>query len=633
MTAWSDLSGFVQRNKPAAIATAVAVSAATGLGLYYMYNSQQQFATSSATATAATSSDGTQTSGDKKKKKKNKKKKAAMNGEKSPSPVADATGGAGDASPTALHGFALTRNSPESPAYPLIPDESALESASPETRKALAASFKAAGNYEYQKKSLDAALKLYSSAITCDPSDPIFYSNKAACYAAQDKHAQVVVETSKALDIKDDYLKCLTRRAVAYEKLQQYPDAVLDYTAACILSDFNDKSLNQAVDRTLRLNSERLAKTDEYSKNDTLPSHSFCAAYLSSFGPRELPESVTNAPEDTPEYDMKLAFDALKNQTSESYEQAMGLFNSAVSKFSKMEDEKQNPNAEAYALALEYRATFLFLLNNVDDALSDIERSIALHPTVQAYVKRSSVHMERGNITSANQDFEAALKLNPDSADVYYHRAQIAFLTQDFEAAIKDYKKSVELDPNFLFSHIQLAVSQYRHGSSTDALKIFQNLLTKFDDSSDVHNYYAEVLLDQGQADAAIVEFNKAIEIESKKSTGSLNVLPMVNKALAVFSKTQDISAADELCRKAVTLDPASDVALSTLAQLCLQQSKVEEAVDLFERTAKISRTEAERIQALSFAGAAKTQLRITGERPTLRARLEYLTRQQQQMA
>lgn len=628
MTAWSDLSGFVQRNKPAAIATAVAVSAATGLGLYYMYNNSASL-TGFGSATSPQSADNVAgaASSDKKKKKKKNKKNKSKDSEKSPSPVPEPS------TETSLHGFALTRDAPDAPAYPVIPDDSVLSSASEETRKSLASSFKAAGNHEYQKKNFDAALKHYSDAIKCDPKDPIFYSNKAACYAAQEKHAQVVHETTKALEIKDDYIKCLSRRAVAYEKLQQYPDAVLDYTAACILTDFADKTLNNAVDRNLRLNSEKLAKTDAYSKSDKLPSHSFCSAYLASFGPRDLPASIENAQENTPEYDMKLAFAALKEQTSESYEQAMNLFNSATTKFSSLEEEKHELDAEAYALALEYRSTFRFLTNNVDDALSDIDRSLKLHPTVQAYVKRSSVHMERGNITSANQDFEAALKLNPDSADVYYHRAQIAFLTQDFEAAIKDYKKSVELDPTFLFSHIQLAVSQYRHGSSSEALKIFNDLLAKFENSSDVHNYYAEVLLDQGQVDRSVEEFDKAIALETKKPNGAINVLPMVNKALAVFSKTQDIAAADALCRKAVALDPASDVAVSTLAQLCLQQNKVEEAVELFDKTAKLSRTEGERVQALSFAGAAKTQLRITQERPALRARLEYLTRQQQMTA
>jgi import receptor subunit TOM70 len=77
-------------------------------------------------------------------------------------------------------------------------------------------------------------------------------------------------------------------------------------------------------------------------------------------------------------------------------------------------------------------------------------------------------------------------------------------------------------------------------------------------------------------------------------------VLPFVNKALALFQWKQDAIAAEELCRQALEIDPECDVAIATLAQLSLQQGKIQEAIGWFEKSAKCARTEGELIGALT---------------------------------
>ena len=78
------------------------------------------------------------------------------------------------------------------------------------------------------------------------------------------------------------------------------------------------------------------------------------------------------------------------------------------------------------------------------------------------------------------------------------------------------------------------------------------------------------------------------------------NVLPLVNKSLAIFQWKQDIPVAEALCREALDIDPDCDVAVATLAQLSLQQGKIDEAIKWFEKSAKLARTEAELINAIT---------------------------------
>jgi tetratricopeptide (TPR) repeat protein len=75
----------------------------------------------------------------------------------------------------------------------------------------------------------------------------------------------------------------------------------------------------------------------------------------------------------------------------------------------------------------------------------------------------------------------------------------------------------------------------------------------------------------------------------------------MVNKGLALFQWKQDIGAAESSCREALAIDDECEAAVATLAQLALQQGRVEEAVGLFERQAELARSEPELVNALTY--------------------------------
>lgn len=74
------------------------------------------------------------------------------------------------------------------------------------------------------------------------------------------------------------------------------------------------------------------------------------------------------------------------------------------------------------------------------------------------------------------------------------------------------------------------------------------------------------------------------------------------------------------------SVDPDSDIAVGTMAQLLLQQGKVAEALKYFERAAELSRTEGEVINAISYAEATRTQLEVQQKYPQLAARLQSMS-------
>lgn len=80
----------------------------------------------------------------------------------------------------------------------------------------------------------------------------------------------------------------------------------------------------------------------------------------------------------------------------------------------------------------------------------------------------------------------------------------------------------------------------------------FRRCMKNFEKVPDVYNYYGELLLDQQKYQEAVEKFDRAVEMEQKERITGMNVLPLINKALALFQWKQDFTTAEELCQKAL---------------------------------------------------------------------------------
>ena len=143
--------------------------------------------------------------------------------------------------------------------------------------------------------------------------------------------------------------------------------------------------------------------------------------------------------------------------------------------------------------------------------------------------------------------------MNKNDPDIYYHRAQLHFILSEFNEAAKDYQKSIELDKDFIFSHIQLGVTQYKMGSIASSTATFRRCIKNFDRVPDVYNYYGELLLDQQKYQDAIEKFDTAVDMEKATKPQGMNVLPLINKALALFQWNKKYDDAEGLCHKALS--------------------------------------------------------------------------------
>ncbi|TFK94478.1 ADP/ATP carrier receptor [Polyporus arcularius HHB13444] len=486
-----------------------------------------------------------------------------------------------------------------------------------EERSKIAASLKAKGNSAYQARKFATAIDYYTRAIAVTPKpEPVFFSNRAACYVNLNppQHEKVVEDCDAALALDKKYLKALNRRATALEALERYEEALRDFTASAILDQFQNMSSAEAVERVLKKLASKKAQDILSTRERRLPSHMFTSAYFGAFRQRSLPELPENPT--TGDNTLILALEALN---ASDYAHAFTLVNEAIEQGISWDQGK--------AEALNLRGTFKFLMTDVDGAKEDFLTSLELQPSLtQTWVKIASVWMEQSDPTKAFECFEEAIKHNPNDPDIYYHRGQVLFIMNEFDQAAENYTKSTELDDKFVFSHIQLAVAQYKSGNLANSMATFRRTLKAFPDRSEPQNYYGELLLDQQRYPEAIEKFERAIEIERAKPP-PMNVLPMVNKGLAMFQWQQDVAAAEQCCQEALEIDPECEAAVATLAQLSLQQGKIDVAMRMFDRQSQLARSEPELINALTYQYATEAQVQFMHVYPDMAAQLGQMAR------
>lgn len=358
---------------------------------------------------------------------------------------------------------------------------------------------------------------------------------------------KVIDDTTAAIAMDDEYVKAINRRATAYEHQKMYSEALLDFTASCIIDNFKSESTAQSVERLLKVFAEHKAREVMESRPAKLPSPIFVGNYLQSFRAKARPADLDDSVElslDTGLGQLQLGLQSLDKKTAEAYEDARQAFEKAL---------ELGELGEHEALAYNLRGTVRTLLGNHAEATEDFDKSIELDPSmIQSYIKRASISLELGEPEKAEAEFAKALEQDSNDPDVYYHRAQSYFIKGDLSNAQKDYQKSIDLDKDFIFSHIQLGVTQYKMGSIASSMATFRRCIKNFPKVPDVYNYYGELLLDQGNFSEAIEKFDTAMEMEKQSKPMSMNVLPLINKALALFQWKADFKEAEGLCQKAL---------------------------------------------------------------------------------
>ncbi|KAL5229320.1 hypothetical protein ABZP36_017585 [Zizania latifolia] len=93
----------------------------------------------------------------------------------------------------------------------------------------LVAKARAQGNELFKAAKYSDASIAYSEGLKYEPTNPVLYCNRAACWGKLERWEKAVDDCNEALRIQPNYTKALLRRASSYAKLERWADCVRDY--------------------------------------------------------------------------------------------------------------------------------------------------------------------------------------------------------------------------------------------------------------------------------------------------------------------------------------------------------------------------------------------------------------------
>ena len=233
------------------------------------------------------------------------------------------------------------------------------------------------GNEEFKKKNFDEALKFYDKAIELDPTEVLYYSNKAACFIEKKEFDKALEMCDKALEVSNEntfkdfskFAKIYARKANVYAKMENYDQAIYFY----------EKSLleNQDVKVKDELRRIQRVKKDLEELNYIDPSKA---------------EEHNNIAKDL--FQQGRFPEALKE-----YEEAI----------------RRNPkDAKLYS----NKASCLTKLLDFPGALRAIDKCLELDPNfTKAYGKKGTIHYGLKEYHRALESFEKGLKYDPENVE------------------------------------------------------------------------------------------------------------------------------------------------------------------------------------------------------------------------
>ncbi|XP_011705806.1 PREDICTED: mitochondrial import receptor subunit TOM70-like, partial [Wasmannia auropunctata] len=290
------------------------------------------------------------------------------------------------------------------------------------------------GNVYFKEGKYHKAIVQYNKAINVYPRTKtnmndlaIFYQNRAAANEQLKKYSDVKADCTKALELNPKYIKAFLRRARALEQLEDLEAALDDLNTVRIHEHFLNQTTNAKADKILEKLVKQYVQENLANNKFAMPNKEFVRKYILSF-PKDPVFSRLQYPENIPEF-LKKPLQALKDK---KYDDIIPLCTEVIQR----PEFDTLPSSRLEVLLL--RATFYFLLSNVDSAIQDFEKILSskdasVDVKTNVLIKRGDLYMHLKNLEMAFNDFELAINMNPSCSEIYYHRGWVRILNRFFQ--------------------------------------------------------------------------------------------------------------------------------------------------------------------------------------------------------
>lgn len=424
------------------------------------------------------------------------------------------------------------------------------------------------GNMYFNKKNFTNAAKLYKTALRFDPG--FFYAeyNLGLIDEYNQRIASALNRYTKAAALSPDFESAYIRMAALYFSTQQYRKAKNIYERLLTLNNTNafyyyglgiiEESLGnwqasiKNYQKATRINPEhedayiRMAEI-YYSRKNYHGAKGMYTKLTNLFPKKEINF-----------YSLGIVEELLQNNDA-----ALECFLTAV---------KLN---SGYWLALNKIASIYFHKGDYQNAKAVYKKLIAINERdPSAYYDMGLIEESQQNWTAAIENYQIAIKLNPDLEDALYNIAEIHFNNKNFEEAKKIYRKLIRKRPESKdYSNIGLIEEHQQKWDA--AIRNYRNALELNQHSSSALSGLARVYYDKGDYKSSKEMYLRLVAIEPENNDGYY-FLGVIEQEFKKWDK------AIEYFNKAINLQPTRAAYYAVLGDLYDEMGKKNEAVMQF---------------------------------------------------
>jgi tetratricopeptide (TPR) repeat protein len=213
-----------------------------------------------------------------------------------------------------------------------------------------------------------------------------------------------------------------------------------------------------------------------------------------------LQQAVQSQPDFVPAWDNL----SLVYRESNQLDKALAAINEAI------QLQPNNPNLYNEKWAV------LSALKRYREAAAAIKKAIELSPRAAFYLNRGNVRYELGDKQGAIQDYNQAIKINPNLAEAYYGRGYVRYDLGDKQGAIDDYTLAIKFNPNYALAYNNRGIVRKDLGDKQGAIDDF-NLAIKINPNyAQAYKNRGIVRNELGDKPGAIDDYTLAIKINPK---------------------------------------------------------------------------------------------------------------------
>jgi tetratricopeptide (TPR) repeat protein len=213
----------------------------------------------------------------------------------------------------------------------------------------------------------------------------------------------------------------------------------------------------------------------------------------------------------------------------------------------------------SYVDAINYIGLIHIEKGEINQAIIQYNKGISLEKTNPesasfCYRNRAEIYANEGKMNEALDDYTKAIELNSLNPDRYIDRAFFhQDFAKDFNSALNDFSKAIEIEPNNIdhwYNRGNLLADYMQDYKK--ALDDYHIMLKLDENNIDAINSIGLIYWIQGKNDLAILEFNKAINLENQDK---ISLAPCYRNRASVFAEKGLYVEAISDFNKAIELD------------------------------------------------------------------------------